>query len=128
VHQQPHPGYKFTIGFGSAPERLDSLTAAVFVQIDSIKKFGVKPDYLGKVKESLLRARETAIKQNEYWVGQIEYFDENNWQISTIPDADKLIQSLTAKTIQDAAVKYLRTNNYVRVSLYPENYKGAVAK
>ena len=128
VHQQPRPGYRFTIGFGSAPERLDSLAAAVFVQIDSIKKFGVRPDYLGKVKESLLRARETAIKQNEYWVGQIEYFDENGWQISTIPDADKLIEALTSKSIQDAALKYLRTNNYVRVSLFPENYKGAVAK
>lgn len=128
VQQFPHPGYKFTIAFGSAPERLDSLAAAVFVQLDSIKKFGVKPDYLGKVKEALLRARETSIKQNEYWVGQIAYFDENKWDISTIPDADKLTNALTGKTLQDAAIKYLRTDNYVRVSLFPENYKRAGAK
>jgi zinc protease len=125
VQQQPHPGYQFTIGFGSAPERLDSLAAAVFVQIDSIKKYGVKPDYLAKVKESERRARETAIKQNEYWLGQIEYFDENNWQIATIPDATALIDALTAKTLQDAAIKYLRSDNYVRVNLFPENFKHA---
>jgi zinc protease len=123
VQQQPHSGYRFTISFGSAPERLDSLVAAVFVQLDSLKKFGVTADYLSKVKEASRRSRETAIKQNEYWAGQIAYFDQNNWEISTIPDADKLIDALTAKEIQDAAVKYLRTDNYVRVSLFPENYK-----
>lgn len=123
VQQQPHPGYKFTIAFGSAPERLDSLAAAVFVQLDSVKKFGVAPEYLAKVKEASLRSRETAIKQNEYWAGQIAYFDQNNWDISTIPDADKLIDALTAKDLQDAAIKYLRPDNYVRVSLFPENYK-----
>ena len=125
VQLQPHPGYRFTISFGSAPERLDSLAAAVFVQLDSIKKFGATPEYLEKVKESQRRARETAIKQNEYWVGQIAYFDQNNWDIATIPDATKLIDALTSKTLQDAAVKYLRPDNYVRVSLFPENYKAA---
>lgn len=125
VQKQPHPGYRFTISFGSAPERLDSLAAAVFVQIDSIKKFGVKPEYLAKVKESELRARETAIRQNEYWLGQIEYFDQNNWQIATIPDALTLIDALTSKELQDSAVKYLRSDNYVRVSLLPENFKRA---
>jgi zinc protease len=101
------------------------LTAAAMAQIDSIKRFGTTPEYLNKVKEAALRSRETALKQNGYWLAQISTFDQNGWSIADIPSGDKLISSLTSEDLQRAAVKYLRTDNYVRVSLYPENFPGA---
>jgi zinc protease len=123
--KDPQPSYRFTIGFGSAPERLETLTQAALAQIDSVKKFGTTPEYLSKVKEAALRARETAIKQNGYWLAQISTFDQSGWPLAEIPDGDKLISSLTADDLRQAAIKYLRTNNYVRVSLYPENFSAA---
>jgi zinc protease len=123
--KEPLPSYRFTIGFGSAPERLDSLTSAALAQIDSIKRFGTTPEYLNKVKEAALRSRETALKQNGYWLAQIGTFDQNGWSIAEIPNGEKLISSLTSEDLQRAAVKYLRTDNYVRVSLFPENFPGA---
>ncbi|HJQ53603.1 MAG TPA: insulinase family protein [Gemmatimonadaceae bacterium] len=123
--KDPQPSYRFTIGFGSAPERLETLTQAALAQIDSVKKFGTTPEYLTKVKEAALRARETAIKQNGYWLAQISTFDQSGWPLAEIPAGDKLISSLTADDLRQAAVKYLRTNNYVRVSLYPENFSAA---
>jgi zinc protease len=123
--KEPLPSYRFTIGFGSAPERLESLTVAALAQIDSIKKFGATPEYLNKVKEAALRSRETALKQNGYWLAQISTFDQNGWSLADIPNGEKLISSLTSDDLRNAAVKYLRTDNYVRVSLYPENFSGA---
>jgi zinc protease len=123
--RDPVPSYRFSIGFGSAPERLEDLTAAALVQIDSVKRFGSTPEYLNKVKEAALRARETAIKQNGYWMSQISTFDQNGWPLDEIPNGDKLITSLTAANLQRAAQLYLRTDNYVRVSLYPENFPAA---
>jgi zinc protease len=123
--RDPLPSYRFTIGFGSAPERLEALTAAALVQIDSVKKFGTTPEYLNKVKETALRSRETAIKQNGYWLGQIATFDQSGWPLAGIPDGDKLISALTVDDLKRAAEKYLRTNNYVRVSLYPEDFSAA---
>jgi zinc protease len=123
--RDPLPSYQFTIGFASAPERLEALTAAALAQIDSVKRFGTTPEYLTKVKEAALRSRETAIKQNGYWVSQIATFDQNGWSLAEIPDGDKLISSLTVDDLKRAAVKYLRIDNYVRVSLYPENFSGA---
>lgn len=120
--RDPLPAYRFTIGFGSAPERLESLTAAALAQIDSLKRFGTSPEYVNKVKEAALRSRETAIKQNGYWISQIATFDQSGWPLAEIPNGEKLITSLTAADLQRAAVKYLRTDNYVRVSLYPENF------
>jgi zinc protease len=126
--RDPQPGYRFTIGFGSAPERLEALTAAALLQIDSVKKFGTTPAYLTKVKEAALRARETALKQNGYWLSQISTFDQSGWPFADIPSGEKLILALTAQDLQRAAVKYLRNDNYVRVSLYPENYPAAESK
>ena len=123
--KEPLPSYRFTIGFGSAPERLESLTAAALAQIDSVKKFGATAEYLNKVREAALRSRETALKQNGYWLAQISTFDQNGWSLAEIPNGEKLISGLTSDDLRNAAVKYLRTDNYVRVSLYPENFSGA---
>ena len=123
--KDPLPSYRFTVGFGSAPERLEALTAAALAQIDSLKKFGTTPEYLTKVKEAALRARETSLKQNGYWLGQISTFDQSGWPLATIPDGEKLILALTVQDLQKAAERYLRTDNYVRVSLYPENFTAA---
>lgn len=126
--KDPWPSYSFSIGFGSAPERLDTLTAATFAQIDSVRKFGATDEYLTKIREAALRGRETALKQNNYWISQISAFDQTGWPLATIPDADKLILALTSADLQRAASQYLRTGNYVRVSLYPENYAAAVPR
>jgi zinc protease len=120
--RDPQPSYRFSIGFGSAPERLEALTAAALAQIDSVKRFGTTPEYLNKVKEAALRSRETALKQNSYWIAQISTFDQNGWRLEEIPNGEKLISALTVDDLQRAAQKYLRTDNYVRVSLYPETY------
>jgi zinc protease len=126
--RDPQPSYRFTIGFGSAPERLEALTSAALLQIDSVKKFGTTPEYLTKVKEAALRSRETALKQNGYWLSQIATFDQSGWPLAEIPNGEKLITALTAQDLQRAASKYLRIDNYVRVSLYPENYPAAQNK
>jgi zinc protease len=128
AYKDPLPAYRFTIGFSSAPERLEDLTAAALVQIDSLKRFGTTPEYLNKVKEAALRSWETAIKQNGYWLSQIQTFDQSGWPLAEIPNGDKLISALTIDDLKRAAVKYLRTDNYVRVSLYPENFPAAVVR
>ena len=126
--REPIPAFSFSIGFGSAPDRLDALTAAALAEIDSVKRFGTSADYLTKLKQASLRSRETAIKQNNYWITQISSFDQNGWPLATIPDADKLIMSLTSEDLKRAATKYLRTDNYVRVSLFPEIVPTATPK
>lgn len=126
--REPIPAFSFSIGFGSAPDRLDALTEAALAQIDSVKQFGTTADYLTKLKQASLRSRETAIKQNNYWLTQISSFDQNGWPLGTIPEADKLIMALTSEDLRRAATKYLRTDNYVRVSLFPENVPAATPR
>ena len=126
--REPVPAFSFSIGFGSSPERLDTLTAAALAEIDSVKQVGVSADYLNKVKQAALRSRETGLKQNNYWLAQISAFDQSGWSLATIPDADKFITALTSEDLQRAARKYLRSDNYVRVSLFPETVPAATPR
>ncbi len=122
VSREPIPAYSFSIGFGAAPDRLEELTAVALAEIDSVKRSGATADYLTKVKQGALRSRETALKQNKYWLSQIQSFDQSGWPLATIPDADKMIMALTSEDLRQAASRYLRSGNYVRVSLYPETH------
>jgi zinc protease len=116
----PRPEYSFTVSFGSAPERADQLTKAVFAQIDSVKAVGASADDLTKVKEMQIRGWETNLKQNGFWLSQLVAYDEAGEDPRAILDYRATIGRLTAERIRDAAQRYLNAGNYVRVTLYPE--------
>jgi zinc protease len=115
----PHPVFTMRIMFGSAPERVDELTAVVFEEIENFKTQNLTEDELNKVREYQRRTRETSLKENRYWVGQLALAD----QYGTDPNgliSYQLIDSLTADMIRTAAELYFPMDNYVLVSLYPE--------
>jgi predicted Zn-dependent peptidase len=105
--RDPRPRYVNSIDFGSAPDRTDALSKALFAQLDSLKRNGPAPATLAKVKEAAIRSRETNLRQNGYWLAQIVSFDRLGWPLAEIPAGDKLIASLDARSIQDAARRYL---------------------
>ena len=116
----PRQEYAVSIAFGSAPERAEQLTRAVFAQIDSLQAKGATPDDVAKVKETQLRARETSLKQNGFWLGQLAAYDQNGEDPRGILEYGKLVASLTPATIKAAANRYLNEKSYVQVRLYPE--------
>jgi len=115
----PRPVFTMRIMFGSAPERVDELTAVVFQEIAKFKIQNLTEEDLTKVREYERRTRETSLKENRYWVGQLALAD----QYGTDPNrliSYELIDSLTADMIRTAAQLYFPMDNYVMVSLYPE--------
>jgi len=69
--RDPRQEYQFSIDFGSAPERVDSLRAAVFREIERIKTDGPTADEIEKVREIQRRAEETEIRQNGFWLNSL---------------------------------------------------------
>ena len=108
------------MSFGSSPERLDELTAAVLQEIDSLKRTGPRADELAKAQEQLRRGMETGLEQNGFWVSQLLTYDEQGIPLSEIPQARRLVDALTPATLQAAARRYFDTSRYVQVSLLPE--------
>ncbi len=124
LRHYPRERYSFGISFGSAPERVEELTKEVFIQIDSLKKFGFAPSYLEKVKEMGLREYETNLKQNNYWVNKLRYEFFNQQNPEDILQVDDRYRELTLDELQQAAKFYLKDNNYVRIVLLPEKTTG----
>jgi zinc protease len=118
--RDPRERYTFRIGFGTAPERLEELTAAVFQQVDSMKTYGPTQDDIDKVKETQRRQRETSLRENGFWLSNLISSEIYGLDSRDILTYDELVESLTPEMVQKAAGLYLPTDNYVQVSLYPE--------
>lgn len=115
----PVPEYTFQIGFGAAPERVDSLARTVFAVIDSLKNTDPTPAYVEKVKESWRRDHETQLRENGYWLSVLAAYVRRGEDPSQVTNVAKWMAGLDGVTIRGAARKYLSQEQYVRVTLKP---------
>jgi zinc protease len=118
--REPVPQYSVSISFGADPQRLEALTKTVFEQIEKFKKEGPTAEEMAKVKETQRREWETNLKRNGYWISQIAARDRVGEPIADVLSFPQRLNTATPAMLQSAAQKYLRTDNYVRVSLVPE--------
>jgi zinc protease len=116
----PDGRYTLSIGFGSSPERLEELVAAVFTEIEKLKQNGPDADAMTKLREQQRRSYETSLKENPYWVTVLLREAETGEPAAGVLDFPQRLDALTAEQIRDAARQYLDLSNYVRVSLLPE--------
>lgn len=119
--EYPKPRYQVSISFGSDPDRVEELTNEIFVQIDSLKNIGTTLKYLDKVKETDTREYELSLRENGYWLNNIQYAYFHNIEPNFVLDVPELIKELTLDDIHEAAKKYLDKNNFVKVVLFPED-------
>jgi zinc protease len=120
----PHKDYRITAQYTSSPDNVEKLAARVLKVADSLRNYPPSEADVQKVKEQLLRTRETSLKTNDYWAGNIGARDQNGEDIAgLLGPYDDMIKNLTAKQIQDAAKLYLNPKSYFKVVLLPEGIK-----
>ena len=116
----PNPEYSISIQFGCDPQRTDELVKRIFQEIELFKTKGPTEKQVTDQKETMLREFETNSTQNGYFLSQlvIKYqLGEDPAELLGIPES---YRKLDATAIQQAAKKYLNTNSYIKVSLFPE--------
>jgi zinc protease len=116
----PYERASVQVSFGSAPERVEELTNAVFAVIDSIKAGVVSDSNLTKIKEIALRAHETSLKENESWLSAMADADEDGRDQRDFLRTPELVKRITREQLRDAARVYLRKEQYARFTLLPE--------
>jgi zinc protease len=119
IARRPKQQYTFTVGFGCAPDNIDKLEKAVWDEIDAIKAHGIGDDYIAKVKELRRRAHETNLKDNGYWMRELERSYEYGDDPKQILDFDALVEKVSSARVQAAAKKYLPSTQYVLGELRP---------
>jgi zinc protease len=116
----PYEHYSLSVDFGSSPDRVDELVAAVFKVFDEIKAGTVSDSNLTKIREIELREHETELKQNAAWLDAMADADEDHRDQRDFLRYPELVKGLTRDMIQNAAKLYLRPEQYARFSLLPE--------
>ena len=119
LNHRPDEEYRVSIRFGSDPARADELSAVAFEEIERLGEHGPDEETVAKVRETQRRTKETDLQQNSYWLRQLSSRDERGLDLSEIPSYEA-IDSWTAEQVQEAAAMYLRTDQYVKVVLLPE--------
>ncbi len=117
----PREEYSFNIGFSSAPERADELVRTVFAAIDTLRTAGPSERDLVKVVEAEARSRETALRQNGYWLGPMADVAHTGDPPEPVVDPRGDGALLTRHALRDAARRVLDPANYIRVTLLPES-------
>jgi zinc protease len=109
------------IGYGSAPEKAESMFAAVEQELDSLRRVPPSAAEVERVREQQRRELEVARKQNGYWLSTIRSRLENGDDLGAIGSEDPMIAGLTAEKLAAAAKQYLSEANRARFVLLPES-------
>ena len=110
------------IVFQTDPAKKDKLSAVVVEQLHKMAKEGPSAEHMQKIKEYMLKKYKDAQKENGYWLGNLdEYFYTG---IDYTKDYETLVNSITAKEVQDFLAKLLKQNNEIQVIMtVPEENK-----
>ena len=120
VEKYPKSEYGLTIIFGCDPKRQDKLVSVILKEMEKLIKNGPAEEDLNKIKETLIRERETDLKKNDWWVRKLEnlyFYDEAKTSVKEFNDK---VKSVKVEELKAAAGKYFNMKNYVKVYLKPE--------
>jgi len=115
----PKPKYTIQSMWGCNPDSIKKLTQTVLDEMVKIKKDGPTEVDLNKVKETLIRQRETQLKENSFWLTSLQnhfLFDD---KLLSLEEYKTFINSFSIPDIKAVANKYLNTDSYVEVALTP---------
>jgi zinc protease len=114
--------YTVAIGWGCNPDRVDELTKAVNGVLNDIKIKGIDASYVEKVKEIQKRKMETDLKENNFWLRQLQTTYFNNEDPSALASPSKFSDLLTSEKIKELANKYLNDDMLI-FQMFPEQKK-----
>lgn len=120
IAPRPYNNYTFVIQFPCGPENVEKLSKALFQILDTLQHNGCEKKDLDKVKETLKKKNEDAIKENEYWLGGLSSAWINNTDANWIIDYTRKVDDITIEDIKASALKYLDFKNYIKAVLNPE--------
>ncbi len=115
----PDPEYQISIFFGSDPARAEELLEEVAEELDWLRDGG-EQDYLDTVKELLRTPREEQLRDNGFWLNQIQAAMQRGESFTAISGFDEWLDALTLEQVAAATRLYLTDDSYVRVVLLPE--------
>jgi zinc protease len=124
---RPEPYYSLAVSFGSDPGRVDELTGTLLQELVTLREEGPTAAEVASVIQVMLRGHESNLEQNSYWIDRLSSFYgyglSNGMAVLETYPAE--IGALTPADLTEAFGRYFDLENYVRVTLLPEEAAGA---
>ncbi|MBB3222466.1 M16 family metallopeptidase [Pseudoduganella umbonata] len=120
VGKLPYPNYSVALALPCGPENVDRVIAAAFAEIRKLQENGPAAADLAKVKQSWLTSHRRALRENAFWIGQLQAAQLNGFAPESILGFEERAAAVTPADVQAAAQRYFDFDNYVQVVLYPE--------
>jgi zinc protease len=121
--RRPRQEWQVVIQYGSAPDKADTMFAAVRDEMQKLRTTPPTAAELERVKEQQRREFEVSQKQNGYWLNTMRSRVEYGDSLDTMGDYLTLINGLTVEKLSAAAQKFLVESNRARFVLLPETSK-----
>jgi zinc protease len=121
----PVPGYGTTsVQFGSSPENVEKLQAAVMAELDRLRREGPTASDVQAVKEGEKNGLQEAMRDNGYWQGSLLTMHLLGRDPRRIPQRLERAESLTQENLHEAIRKYFPPGRHTIVTLLPEAQTG----
>lgn len=119
--KNPKEEYSVRISFTCSPENVDDLISTALKDMKDLQDNGPSEENMVKIKEIQRKDQEENLRKNGYWMTylfQSHLYDLDLMRFQKYADRTN---TLSAEDIQEAAKKYLKTDNFVKAVLYPED-------
>ncbi len=120
IARRPVERYSFGVSFGCSPLRVAELKKVVLDEIEAAGTTGFSEEIVAKVREQQVRERETALKQNGFWLGGILDAMRFGDDPRLLLRHDELVRLVTADALRDTAKRFLDPRRLVTGVLMPE--------
>lgn len=122
LNKFPKERLDLQIVFQTDPAKKDKLSNIVVEQINKMAKEGPSAEQMLKIKEYMLKKYKDNQKENGYWLGNLgEYFFTG---VDNTKDYETLVNSITAKDVQEFMVKLLKQNNKIQIVMTSPEEEG----
>lgn len=120
VSKYPTPRYSFRVAFGTSVEKYPTLINSTLDEINKIKKDGPTQLDLDKFLIEQKRQLELQLKENNFWLSQINNSYQLNEDVTEILKRLDNLNKLTTDSIKKVADKYLVKDRLFEFILLPE--------
>ncbi|MBR1768995.1 MAG: insulinase family protein [Bacteroidales bacterium] len=120
----PKPEFSMTAYYSFAPDNAEKVENATFEILDEMSSSGATEANLAKAKEQLIKRRESSYtSSNSFWSSVIKSSYIYGTKIQNMETYKEIVNSVTVEDIKAAAEKYLKHDEFVKVTLLPETLK-----
>lgn len=118
----PVGAYSSGFGFSCDPAQADTLVKLGLLEIASLQEDGPRPADVQKVKETMLRAYEKGMKENEFWLSNLSVWAQEGRDFEEILSYRDRVRAFDPRDAQRAAQLYFDMDSMLVAYLTP-NYE-----